>query len=214
MYKQINSYQMKSLKKILVALLLVTLGAGVADAKFRFGVKAGLNLNSLHLKDPGKNFESDNGTGWTAGLMTEFQVPVIGLCFDLSLMYTRMNADLLMEENNLDYIAPNKNFIEIPLNLKYKISLPVVGNIISPYIFTGPAFAFKLDKNTLNDFKTKTCQVAWNVGLGLQLVRHLQIGASYGFGINNIVSKIPVNINAQDVKSRNNYWTITAAYLF
>ena len=105
---------------------------------------------------------------------------------------------------------------QVPLNIKYKISLPAVGRIIAPYIFTGPDFSFKLDKNTVDAVKTKTCQVAWNVGLGLQLVRHLQIGASYGFGINNIIEKMPENlgINTTDLSLKNNYWTITAAYLF
>ena len=199
------------MKKIIVILLVAVMGIGVADAKFRFGIKAGVNVNNLstNLKD---SFDKNNQAGWTAGLMTEFQIPIIGLGFDLSAMYTRLNSDLFLDGTT--YEATNKNFIEIPLNLKYKISLPAVGSIIAPYIFTGPAFAFKLDKETIDDFKTKTCQVAWNVGVGLELIKHLQIGASYGFGINNIVSKIPVGITTTDYKTKNNYWTVTAAYLF
>ena len=199
------------MKKIIVILLVAVMGIGVADAKFRFGIKAGVNVNNLstNLKD---SFDKNNQAGWTAGLMTEFQIPIIGLGFDLSAMYNRLNSDLFLDGTT--YAATNKNFIEIPLNLKYKISLPAVGSIIAPYIFTGPAFAFKLDKETIDDFKTKTCQVAWNVGVGLELIKHLQIGASYGFGINNIVSKIPVGITATDYKTKNNYWTVPAAYLF
>ena len=188
------------------------MGVATADAQFRFGVKAGLNVNNLHLNNPGQMFDADNGTGWTAGVMTEFKVPLIGLCFDLSLMYTRMNADIdVFSNGEFQGSVKNSNFLQIPLNIKYKFSLPVVGSFLAPYIFTGPGFSFKLDKNTLNDFKTKTCQVAWNVGLGLELVKHLQIGASYGFGINNIASHW---VNAPDEKVRNNYWTVTAAYLF
>ena len=55
--------------------------------------------------------------------------------------------------------------------------------------------------------------MAWNVGLGFELVKHLQIGASYGFGINNIVDKVS-DINTVDIKAKNNYWTVSAAYLF
>lgn len=204
---------MKTLKKIFLAILITIIGISSAEAKLRFGIKAGLNVNDIHLNDPKKIFESDNGTGWTAGIMTQY-ISVIGLGFDASVMYTRLNADVFYEGNTTDLSADNHNFIEIPINLKYRIGLPVVGNIISPYIFTGPAFAFKLDKNTIDEFKTKTCQVAWNVGLGIELFKHLQVGASYGFGINDIVSKVPVGINAEDLKTRNNYWTITAAYLF
>ena len=197
------------------------IGAGTAAADLRFGIKAGLNVNNLHLNEPAKILDKDNGTGWTAGVMTEFQIPLIGLGFDLSLMYTRMNTDLdeIYVDQLPDYgVTPEevnigKNFLEIPLNIKYKISIPIIGNILAPYIFTGPAFAFKLDKNTFEYFKSKTCQVAWNVGLGLQLVKHLQIGASYGFGLNN-VANFTGFVNAEKFKVKNNYWTITAAYLF
>lgn len=207
---------MKTLKKILLALVITIVGVGAANAQFRFGVKAGLNLNSLSTSNLKSNFNKDNAAGYTAGLMTEFQVPIIGLCFDLSAMYTRMNSepDYHFTTTGETDVAYNKNFIEIPINIKYKFGLPVVGNILSPYLFTGPAFAFKLDKNTVKDIQTKTCQVAWNIGVGVELVHHLQISGSYGFGINNIVDKLPVGIETDNIKLKNNYWTVTAAYLF
>lgn len=199
---------MKSFHKILIVLFVMAVGFTTADAQLRFGVKAGLNLNSLHFNDAAKTFGDDNKTGWTAGLMTEFQVPIIGLCFDASAMYTRMNSDLT--QNDLDRNI-GKNFLEIPINLKYKFGLPIIGAVFKPYLLTGPSFAIKLDKNKSPDYETKGCQTAWNVGLGVELVRHLQIQGSYGFGMNNVAKHW---INAADVKVKNNYWTVTAAWLF
>lgn len=190
------------MKKIFLALLIMVMGASVANAQFRFGVKAGVNVNHLSLKN--YHFNDNNNAGWTAGVMTEFQVPIVGLCLDLSVMYARLNP-------GDDAVFNNKNFIQIPLNVKYKFGLPVVGRFLSPYLFTGPSFDFKLDKNIVNAVQTKTFQAVWNVGLGVELVRHLQIGASYGFGINNIAKKVG---NVDPEKLHNNYWTITAAYLF
>lgn len=198
------------MKKFILLMLVAVMSVGVADAKLRFGIKAGLNVN--HLSANMDTFDKNNQAGWTAGLMTECQLPLIGLGFDLSVMYSRMNSEVLVPVDNGFISEPNKNFIEIPLNLKYKISLPVVGSILSPYIFTGPSFGFKLDKSTIDDFKTKTFQAVWNLGVGLELVKHLQLGASYGFGMNNIVKILP--LDAAPVKYHNNYWTITAAYLF
>lgn len=211
------------MKKFLVALLIAVMGVGAANAELRFGIKAGLNLNSLHLsKDINQlkeNFSSDNGTGWTAGVMAEYMAPAIGLGVDLSLMYTRMNADInVVNETTNTYVGTikNSNFLQIPINLKYRFSIPVVGKIIAPYVFTGPDFAFKLGKQTLSNLKTRTCQVGWNLGLGLQLFKHLQISAGYSFGINNVVEKLAGNYVTplDDVKAKNSYWTITAAYLF
>ncbi len=204
---------MKSYKKIILTLIVALCGMGVANAQFRFGVKAGLNMNSLHINNLEDNFNKDNHCGYTLGVMTEFQVPIIGLAFDLSAMYTRMNSDLDAKAPEDENVSYNKNFLEIPLNLKYKIGLPLVGSIITPYVFTGPSFAIKLDKNSLDAIKTKTCQVAWNVGLGVELVKHLQISGSYGFGMNN-VAKFTGLVNTETVKVKNNYWTVTAAWLF
>lgn len=203
---------MNNFKRILVALVIAVTGIGAANAEFRFGIKAGVNVNDLstNLK---QSFDKNNRAGWTAGVMTEFQVPVIGIGFDVSLMYARLNSDPEIAGTTTD--IENKNFIQLPINLKYKLSIPMVDKIIAPYIFTGPDFSFKLDKNTWEDVKTRTCQVAWNLGLGVQLFKHLQVGASYGFGLNNIVSKVTDKINIpEDWNIKNNYWTVTAAYLF
>lgn len=204
---------MKSYKKIILSLIVALCGIGVSDAQIRFGVKAGLNMNSLHLNNLESTFDKDNQCGYTLGVMTEVQVPVIGLAFDLSAMYTRMSSDIDAKEGTTyKDVSKNKNFLEIPLNLKYKIGLPIVGNVLTPYVLTGPSFAVKLDKNSVDAIKTKTCQVAWNVGLGVEIVSHLQISGSYGFGMNN-VAKI-AGVNTETVKVKNNYWTVTAAWLF
>jgi len=206
---------MNNFKRFVLVITALIVMTSSASAGFRFGVKAGLNVDALHFSQ--KSFNSDNKCGWTAGVMGEFIVPVIGIGVDLSAMYTRMNNSL----NDVYYIPEDgtdpekinigKNFLEIPLNIKYRLSIPVIEKIIKPYVFTGPTFAFKLDKNTIEDMKTKTCQVAWNVGLGVELINHLQVGASYGFGMNNIAKNW---LNTQKLKVKNNYWTITAAWLF
>lgn len=203
---------MKRIQRIALVAIAILLGVGAANAQFRFGLRAGINVNKLHLSNAGANFDSDNRCGFTGGVSTEFQIPVIGLCFDASLMYSRMNSQINSETVNSD----SKDFFNIPINIKYKIGLPVVSNIITPFIYTGPDFAFKLggDKNV---FKEKTFQCAWNVGLGVELIRHLQIAASYGFGINSIMEKanLPIIDNVtRDLKVKNNYWTITASYYF
>ncbi len=93
----------------------------------------------------------------------------------------------------------------------------MIADIFKPYVYTGPSFAFKVSKHIVDDFKSKTCQVAWNVGLGFEFFKHLQIQGSYGFGINNAmnyVPDLPDHHFKNDIKAKNSYWTVTAAYLF
>lgn len=204
---------MNNLKKMLLVAAVALIGCGAADAQIRFGIKAGTNVDKMHLDS--KVFDVDNNCGFTGGVMVEGMIPAVGLGADVSLMYTYLNVD-----NKSDLIKGDftKNFLEIPVNLKYKLSIPAVAAIVKPYVFTGPSFAVKLSKNTVEDFKEKNCQVVWNLGLGVELIRHLQIGASYGWNINGagkyVLEAAGVEFNDTKVKATNDYWTITAAWLF
>lgn len=208
---------MKRINQLIIIAVVALISSFTANAEFRYGIKAGLNVNKMHF-DKNELFDADNKCGWTAGVTTEFTVPIVGIGFDLSVMYTRMNSEL---ENNSSTVKDDnygKNFLEIPLNLKYKLSIPAAAAFVKPYVFTGPTLAVKLDKNVKDALATKSAQWGWNVGLGVELVKHLQIGAGYTFGINNIVDKVTDYTDAVgkpvDVKLKNNYWTVTAAYMF
>lgn len=85
---------MKNFKHLIIAAIVAVFAVGQANAEFRFGIKAGLNVNKLHLTNLPNSISSDNQCGVTAGVMTEFTVPIVGIGFDLSLMYTHMNNEI------------------------------------------------------------------------------------------------------------------------
>ena len=62
--------------------------------------------------------------------------------------------------------------------------------------------------------ENKKCDVSWNFGLGVELLKHLQVAASYGFGINDAVKYVDSEMGNAGVKGNDRFWTITAAYLF
>lgn len=212
---------MKSIKALLTALAIVLMTAVPASAQFRFGAKLGTEVNSMRFnKDV---FNNDNRAGFTGGLMIEFTVPIVNLGFDLSAMYVhRVSQSTPISPNDVnsstDFVNSgnfrNRDYIEVPLNLKWKLGIPVIGKIVTPYIFTGPSFAFLTSRKAINEmYKNKSVDVAWNIGLGLQFFNHLQVGASYGFGMNKTVELVS-NVNTIPIDGKNNYWTITAAWLF
>lgn len=214
---------MKKLASFLVAIVALFVMSTPVDAKIiRFGVKAGANFNKISLSSVSNAFDDiknkANSSGWEAGVMIDGQVPLIGLGFDLSLMYARMNNNSEIYYGNEVLYEGGKNFLMIPLNIKYKISLPIVGKYIAPYVFTGPNFLVDLSKDTFTYIKNKTCQVAWQVGLGLEFFNHVQIGAGYNFGLGKIGNSIFDGITGINQNTnytvKNNYWMVTAAYLF
>ncbi len=179
------------MKKTLISLaaaFIVTICAALpAQAQQIFGRKIGKTGNSLHFNEAVVN--SDNRSGFTGGVMLQFIAPVVNLGFDASVMYVRRSLDATIEENGAsDRIVSHRDYIEIPINLKYMIGLPAIGKIVSPFVTTGPSFAFLTSGTGINEaFKNKTFDVAWNFGFGLEIVQKVQVAASYGLGLSNSV---------------------------
>ena len=213
---------MSFVKRISVILLAVA-AVLPASAQFSIGPRVGVNLNSVHYSEEAVNdiLNTDNHTGYNAGIQAELMLPVINLGLDASVMYVHRGGSDLKDITSLKTIDTSADFIEIPVNLKYKLNLPVVGKLLAPYIFTGPSFAFRLSEveEFYNDNK---CDISWNIGAGLELFNHLQIGASYGFGISETVdvvnkyipSDVDVTLPEEAGVGKTNCWTITAAWLF
>lgn len=203
---------MKSFKRIVAVVIACVAIAVPASAQFAFGVKAGINVEDMSLN---KNFLEDaydNHTGWTVGVMADFTLPVLGLGVDASLMYANRKSSVADK---------NLSFIDLPINLKWKINIPVVAKIVKPYIFTGPSFAFLANKDAIVDaWEHQTVDVDWNLGIGVELFSHLQVGASYGWGLTNTFKLADKYVGTEigsglsEIEGKSNCWTITAAYLF
>lgn len=200
-----------------VALVAALFLAIPANAQFKIGPKVGVNISTLSLGgDLSKNFKSSNVSSFTGGVMAEFMVPVIGIGVDASVMYTRKGSDL-KEITTESTAKQHTDYVEIPINLKYKFSLPVVGSFMSPFVYAGPSFAFRVGDNFADQYKNKSFETAINVGIGLEFFNHLQIAGQYGWGLgkamefeNNVLN--PALNGKSNGKSR--AWTVTAAYLF
>lgn len=196
---------MKSLKKAILVIVVAMACVVPASAQFRFGLKAGAAVSSLKLNSDILN--SDNRAGFTGGVMVEFTVPVLNIGMDASVLYAGRSIEV---ENALGEVTKDtRNYIDIPVNFKWKLGLPIVGKVISPFLTTGPDFSFLCSSQNFKGAWNRKFDVAWNVGLGLELFRHAQVAASYGFGITNSVS-------GDDAlyKGKNRVWTVTLAYLF
>lgn len=201
------------MKKLFISFLVVAAAvigsAFPAQAQLRFGLKAGVAVNSLHFSS--STFDAENRAGFTGGAMLEFTLPATGLGLDLSAMYVRRNSQWL-DENGLT--RDNRDYIDIPLNLKWKISIPVINNIIRPYLTTGPDFAILTSRRSVEDaYRNRKFDTSWNFGFGAELFRHLQVGASYGIGITKALKTIGAT-GTSGINGHNRYWTVTAAWLF
>lgn len=198
------------LKKIFLALTLL-LGfawATPASAELKFGVVGGLNLSKMSFSGGDKGLlSSDNRCGWYIGPKAQFTLPIIGLGLDASIQYSqrRLNVDAQGDGESQTYKS-----IEVPINVRYDLGL---GSMASIYIATGPQFGFNCDKSIFRDadISVKDANVTWNVGVGVTLLSHLQVGAGYNFAVGKWAeSKDP----DYDLNVKANTWQVQVAYLF
>ncbi len=201
---------MRRLNLLWIVGIVAILGSVMpAQAQLRFGLKAGVAVNSLHFNT--STFDSDNRAGFTGGAMLEFTAPVIGLGMDVSVMYVRRNTAWL-EENGI--ARDNRDYIDVPLNLKWKINVPLINKIVRPFVTTGPSFSFLTSKKVINEvYKNRSFDTAWNFGFGVELFTKVQVGANYGLGLTKALKATGLT-GTSNIDGRNRYWTITAAYLF
>lgn len=211
---------MKKIKAALVSaiMLCAALVAGVQSASaggpLRFGVKAGVNVNEMKFNESA--FDASNRSGFTGGVTLQFVAPILNIGVDASVMYThRQNRIYFTDGGETEGITSNSDYIEIPVNFRWNISVPLISKVVTPYLFTGPDFSFLMsNKNVKNAWNNRTFDLGWNFGLGLRFVDHLEIGASYGLGITNSASADNALYGKNLADGKNRFWTITAAWLF
>ena len=202
---------MKFIAKTTIIIALAIIANATAQAQFRFGVKGGITINELKWD---KDIVSkENRAGFTAGLMVEAGLPVVGLGIDASVLYAHRQDDLYLEEG-AQVTKLKRDYLDIPVNVKYKIQIPVLSKIISPFVTTGPDFALMLGDTDKGDFKSRKWNTSWNVGFGAELFRKVQIHANYGIGLTKAFEYIGKEVDSTPIKGKDKLWTITAAYLF
>ena len=193
------------MKKVLstLALMACLMMAMPAQAQLKFGLKGGLNISKVTFS--ASDINSDNRTGFFIGPMAEFTIPVIGVGIDAAALYTQSGAEMKYENESYD---KNLKTIEIPVNLKYNFG---VGSMAGVYVAAGPQFGFNVGSGNFGDYDMKDCNTTFNVGAGVKLISHLQIGVNYNFSINK-VAKYEEEGKKYDMKK--NTWQVSLAYLF
>lgn len=156
-------------------------------AQGHFGVKGGVNLSNLDVKDVGKG---DNLIGFQAGVVYYSNLEK-ALYFQTGLLY---NTKGLKETEAGETGKFIYEFVEIPLNVGYKI--PVGESFsISPFVgaFAGYALKAKLkaggttinlfDKDLLGESDPKRFDFGANIGVGLHISNRIIVSGQYSHGL-------------------------------
>lgn len=203
------------MKKIFTAIVFaVTLMAAAPAHAINWGIKGGYNITNMSFSSD--VIKDDNKQGFFIGPTVKFSLPLVGLGFDAAAFYDQRDAE--MNDKTI-----SQKSINIPVNLRYNVGL---GSLASVYFAAGPQFSFNIGNknygldNQDNNFKFKDSNLSINLGAGVSLISHLEIGFCYNIAVGktgeatwtSVASNAASTLYKKDAKS--NAWQISAAYYF
>ena len=161
---------------IAVAVVLMMMAAIPSMAQVKFGVKGGLNVTKMSVSSD--VYSADNNNGFFIGPTVKFTLPIVGLGIDAAALYDERKGSLVMDDNKSEDVKFKS--INVPVNLRWNIGL---GSLAGIYLAAGPQFGFALgdfgDAWDSSSYKKENMNVSINLGAGLSLFKHLELGFTY-----------------------------------
>lgn len=215
----------KFVSSFVIAMCCMLVAVPARAQLLKWGVKGGVNLSEIDWRG-GLAANKNNSTGFFIGPMAELTIPVIGVGIDAALMYSqRGNKYDVSAKAFSGSVDERQQGIEIPVNLKYTIGL---GSLLGIYVAAGPDFFFNFKDiglqasgsgvNADGGVDSKKAQVGLNVGMGVKILKRLQVGVNYQvpmgdtFSINDAVNTIWKDVLGKNAKTKT--WQVSVAYIF
>ena len=207
------------MKKIFTSIVFAAalFAAIPSQAQVKFGLKGGYNITSMSISSD--VVKKSNQTGFFVGPTAKFTLPIVGLGIDAAALYDQREAKL---DNGTESSTVSEKSINIPINLRYSIGL---GSLASIYLAAGPQFGFNIGGKNYNwddgtNYELKKSNISINVGAGVTLANHLEIGCTYNIACGKtgeFTYTTAVKAASKEIVSkanRTNAWQIYAAYYF
>ena len=230
------------MKKFFVVLVALAVTASIAHAQLNFGARAGFNLTNMSWKYDGKDVDLfaeilSGITGNNVEISQKFRPGFqIGLVADYALTDAisiqpgilfaqqgyKVNESIDFMGQKIDFKASiNLNYIQIPINVQYKMDMGGMNLILQagPYLGFGLGGKMKFEasgQSEEEDIKfgsgdehmLKPLDLGLGLGAGLQFGA-IQVGLGYNLGLANIV-----NDDDSKFKVKNNGLALTLTYVF
>ena len=196
------------MKKIFTAVVFMAalLVAIPAKAGINFGIKGGYNVTNFSFSND--VLESSNKSGFFIGPSVKIGIPVLPIGFEVAALYDQRDA-------KADDMTISQKSINIPVNVRYEFGL---GDMAGIYLAAGPQFGFNIgDKrfrlsNFQDDYKLKDSNLSLNLGAGVRLLKHVEIGFNYNMALGKTGEFEVKDWNLG--KGKAHAWQISAAYYF
>jgi hypothetical protein len=193
----------------------------------QLGIKAGVNManeiKSFNQADIAAGFNSNNLTGYQIGLVYQAMPKQSGLGVEIAGLLTQKGSTFRFTDNISSSIIEGYkelNYLEVPLNLRYRLSLGIIAAYGFAGIYGGYALSGKVVDETnnvptsltFNDLVSRL-DYGYNVGAGVELFKKIQLGATWSQGIKNTITNTGVE-PVDPTSALNRVMSINLVYLF
>lgn len=212
------------MKKLSILTVIMLLGISASmQAQINFGLRAGANVNKLSFDLD--DIKTSNMVGFMAGPILEVKIPIVGLGVETGLLYN-MKGTTLKEVGNIDKETIRNHYLDIPINLKYSLPIPM----LDLHLTAGPYFSYALSGKSFkeavsdvadlaSDGDTENFDIGLNFGIGAKFSM-IGVRAQYGLGLTDVY-KLPKEfiqnaIPGKDVESsaKNRVISVMLTYYF
>ena len=179
-------------------------------------------IKSFSQADIAAGFDSKNLNGYQIGLIYQAMPKKSGLGFEVAAILTQKGSAFTDTSTAAGVIQKGYrelNCVEVPLNLRYRLTLGFIG----VYGIAGVYGSYELSGKTVNEITDATqdstypafmdhVDYGYNLGVGLELFRKIQLGGTWTQGIKTTPSTtvgLPTPLT-----SSNRVFSINLVYLF
>ena len=194
---------------ILLSAMIMTMHA---QNVVRLGVKGGFDIQDMRFDE--KVFNTQNRLGWFVGPTIQVALPVAGLGVDIAGLYDQKSTKVNGESIKQKYLL-------VPVNARLTLG---VGGTAGIYLAAGPQFAFNIGDdvdfewthdNIENTFQLKKSAFSVNLGAGVFLSSHLEIGFNYNVAVSSAAeASFDKGVKAISDDTKPKSWQISATYFF
>ena len=219
----------KFLSKVILGLLAFVLTASYAHAQLTFGARAGLNLTNFSEREDGQKLEGVDKSklkpGFQLGVVAEAALSDNLYIQPGILIATQGGAYKYSETGYSETETINLNYLQIPVNLQYKLDMNGMNLLLQGGPYLGYAFSGKYKVKETEDGKTEKSEekldfgtedgqisqtdFGLGLGVGLQLSDNMQLGLGYNIGLKNLI-----NGGGTSIVMKNNGLALTFTLLF
>ena len=174
---------------LLIAALLLTTTAAMAQTSSRWGITAGANFNEVHFKQT-DIVPSKRAWGPQLGVTGEMNFSGIGFGVESGLLYTLKQGKVNYGDRTMWAAVGAGNetvsmhYLDVPLHLKFKWHrLGGFETTLMPLLYVGPQFSVLVGANHKELNSYPPVNVYLDMGAGVELMERVQLRAGYNFSI-------------------------------